>query len=397
MTTTSPATDRSPVTLGVPRLLAQHGPGYAEHLRALGPVPYRTGLVEEVERSGLTGRGGAGFPTGRKLAATSPRGVVIGNGSEGEPLSSKDELLLRNRPHLVIDGLLVTAHAVEAKHLHLVVAPSTQAAVLRAIDERDDAGRIHVTVTPDRFVSGEASAVVNLLATGDALPSDHAVRLTTRGLRRRPTLVQNVETLAHIALIARFGSDRFRDVGDPADPGSRLFSISGDVARPGVTEAAGGTTLRTVLSVSQPWSISAVLVGGYHGTWVGPDSLDRPLAVPAVRGAVPVGAGILVVLGDGSCGLQAASEIAGYLAAESAGQCGPCVNGLPALAELVARLARGDRDARLPGQIDRMLELVDGRGACHHPDGTARMVRSAMRTFADDVVAHQRGYCRAAR
>lgn len=395
--TTLPATDQPRVALGTARLLTQQGPGYSEHLHTLGAVPYRPGLVEEVQRSGLTGRGGAGFPAGRKLAAMAPRGVVIGNGSEGEPLSAKDELLLRRRPHLVIDGLLATAYAIQAKHQHLVVTAQTEGVVRRAIAERDDADRIEVSVTQDRFISGEASAVVNLLTTGEAIPVDHPYRLTTRGLRRRSTLVQNVETLAHIALIARFGGARFRDVGHPSDPGTRLFSISGDVAQPGITEAPGGASLRSVLTVASPRRVTGILVGGYHGTWVGPDALDRRLAVSVVPGAVPVGAGIIVALGETSCGLRTTSEIASYLAAQTAGQCGPCVNGLPALAELVARLADGDRDPRLPADIERMLTLVDGRGACHHPDGTARMVRSAIHTFAGDIDAHRHGYCQAAR
>lgn len=395
--TVLPVADPHRDALGETRLLTSQGPGFGEHVNALGPLPLRPGLVEEVERSGLTGRGGAGFPTGRKLAAMAPGGVVIGNGSEGEPLSAKDELLLRRRPHLVIDGLLATAHAVQARQAHLVVSASSEEAVRRAISERRDAGTIRVAVTQDRFVSGEASAVVNLLTTGEAIPVDHPVRLTTRGLRRRPTLVQNVETLAHIALIARSGGARFRDVGHPGDPGTRLFSISGDVARPGITEAPGGASLRTVLGVAAPRGVAAVLVGGYHGTWVGADALDRPLAVPAVQGAVPVGAGILVALDETSCGLRVTSEIVSYLAAQTAGQCGPCVNGLPALADLVARLARGDREPRLLAEIERTGRLVDGRGACHHPDGTIRMVRSALRTFAADADAHRHGHCRAAR
>lgn len=395
--TTAPTTDRRPIGLDFPRLLTGAGPDHDAHLRALGPLPDRAGLIEEVERSGLTGRGGAGFPTARKLAAMAPRGVVIANGSEGEPLSAKDEWLLRQRPHLVIDGMLATARATDAKQLHLVVGPASETAVRRAVDERRDARGVEVTVTQDRFVSGEASAVVRLLTTGEALPTDHTVRLTTRGLRRKPTLVQNVETLAHIGIIARFGAAAFRSVGHPADPGTRLFSITGDVQHPGVTEAEGGTPLRSVLGVASPRSVSGVLVGGYHGTWVGPEALDRPLALSTMPGAIPAGVGIIMVLGDGSCGIRTTSEIATYLAAESAGQCGPCINGLPALAELVARLAHGERDHGIPGEIDRMLTLVDGRGACHHPDGTARMVRSAMRTFAADIEAHRHGRCLASR
>jgi NADH:ubiquinone oxidoreductase subunit F (NADH-binding) len=395
--TTAPMTERRPTAFGYPRLLSDTGPSHRDHLAAVGPLPERAGLIDEIAASGLTGRGGAAFPAARKLAAMAPRGVVIGNGSEGEPLSGKDELLLRQRPHLVIDGLLAAARATDARRTHLVVGPSSESAVRAAIAERADARGIVVTVTDDRFVGGEASAVVHLLTSGEALPRDHAVRLTTKGLRGRPTLVQNVETLAHIALIARFGGARFRDLGHPDDPGTRLFSIAGDVERAGITEAVGGVSLRTVLSAGMPRSVSAVLVGGYHGTWVGADALDRPLGPATMRGAVPVGAGILLVLGERTCGLRTTAEIAGYLAGESAGQCGPCVNGLPAVAELLGRLAQGDRDRGLPSEIERVLALVDGRGACHHPDGTARMIRSAMRTFAADVEAHRHGRCVAAR
>jgi NADH:ubiquinone oxidoreductase subunit F (NADH-binding) len=396
--TTAPMTDRRPVTSDHPRLLDVQSPDLPAHLRALGELPDRPGLINEIERSGLTGRGGAGFPVARKMAAMAPRGVVIGNGSEGEPLSVKDELLLRLHPHLVIDGLLAAARATDAKRTHLVVGPASEDSVRSAIAERRDARGIEVTVTQERFVSGEASAVVQLLTTGEAIPVDHTVRLTTRGLRRKPTLVQNVETLAHVGVIARIGGARFRELGHPNDPGSRLFSIAGDVQHAGVTEAVGGVRLRSVLAAAAPRSVSAVLVGGYHGTWVGADALDRPLTpASAVPHAIPVGAGVLMVLGETTCGIRATSEIAGYLAAETAGQCGPCVNGLPALAELVARLARGDRDPSLRDRIDRMLGLVDGRGACHHPDGTARMVRTAMQVFAADVEAHQHGYCVASR
>lgn len=395
--TTTPTTDRRPTVSAAP-LLSAGGPDHDAHLRSLGPLPDRAGLIAEVERSGLTGRGGAGFSTARKMAAMAPGGVVIGNGSEGEPLSAKDELLLRTRPHLVIDGLLATARATDARRVHLVVGAASEDAIKRAVAERRDARDIDVTVTQERFVSGEASAVVRLLTTGEAIPADHTIRLTTRGLRRKPTLVQNVETLAHIALIARIGGARFRELGHPADPGSHLFSLAGDVGRHGVTEAPGGARLRAVLAAGAPRSVAAVLVGGYHGTWVGPDALDRPLTpAGAVPSAIPVGSGILMVLGETSCGLRLTSEITAYLAAQSAGQCGPCVNGLPALAELVTRLARGDRDPALPDRVARILTLIDGRGACHHPDGTARMVRSAMQVFAADIDAHQHGYCRATR
>ncbi|MGN6444627.1 NADH-ubiquinone oxidoreductase-F iron-sulfur binding region domain-containing protein [Amnibacterium sp.] len=395
--TSTPVAERPASTLGFPRLLVDVGHSYQAHVAALGPLRAPSHLVDELARSGLTGRGGAAFPTATKFRAMAPRGIVVGNGSEGEPLSVKDELLLNQRPHLVLDGLIASAHAVRAREAHLVVGPSSEDSVRRAISERRDAESVRVTVTEDRFVSGEASAVVNLLTSGNALPVDHAVRLTTKGLRGRPTLVQNVETLAHVALIARYGADRFRSIGTETDPGTRLFSIAGDVERSGVTEGPGGATLRSVLAAARPGPIAGVLVGGYHGTWVGPDALDRPVGSGGGRGSIPAGAGILLVVGQHDCGLRVTSEIAGYLAAETAGQCGPCVNGLPALAEMTSMLARRDRDPRIPQEIQKLIRLVDGRGACHHPDGTARMIASAMQAFAADVGAHLRGTCTAGR
>jgi NADH:ubiquinone oxidoreductase subunit F (NADH-binding) len=398
--------------IGVNRLFAAGSPDLADHVTRFGampPVHDQLALIDELQAAGLDGRGGAGFPTWRKIAATrSRRGgpgardapVVIANGAEGEPLSSKDATLLRYAPHLVIDGLLLTAAAVGARDAYLYGGATALTSVARALRERADAGRIVLREAPDTFVSGEASAVVNGIEKGLAIPRDRRVRLTTSGLGGRPTLVNNVETLAHIALIARFGAAWFRSVGTDDEPGTRLLTVSGDVVTRQVIEAAGGIRLDEALRAvgAEPATVRAVLVGGYHGGWVPGTALHTPVARRELApfGASP-GAGVLAVLRLDRCGLRAAADIAGYLASQSAGQCGPCVNGLPAMAAVLHRLAATGRDPGLPDEVRRLAALVAGRGSCAHPDGTARLVLSSVTVFASDVAAHLDGRCEAMR
>jgi len=387
--------------IGTARLLAAGSPSLSAHLAALGPLPATRGVdavIAELDLAGIAGRGGAAFPTWRKVAAAARSGrggVVIGNGSEGEPLSEKDATLLHTAPHLVLDGLLIVAAELGADEIDLVTTAAQVAPVRRAIAERRDAGRVRVRETQDRFVAGEASAVVNAIERARAIPRDHVVRLTMSGVGRRPTLVLNVETLAHIALVMRFGAEWFRSLGTPDDPGTRLFTVARPDGRV-VVEAAGGTAMSAVLRAGgvDPATVSAVLVGGFHGTWITRDALDTPLSPGALAafGAAP-GAGILMVLPRGECGLARTAQIAGYLADQSAGQCGPCANGLPEIAEAMGRIGRRDRDASLPRRIRELTGLVIGRGACHHPDGTSRMVLSALDAFEHDLRAHALGLC----
>ncbi len=248
----------------------------------------------------------------------------------------------------------------------------------------------------ESFVSGEASAVVNAIENDDPRPADRTLRLTDSGLRGRPTLVQNVETLAHVALVARYGAHWFRSVGSPDDPGTRLVTVSGDVGRQGVFEVTTDTTLAEVVQTTRtdPGSVAAALVGGYHGSWVPAVSFGASLSPSGLAsvGARP-GAGIVHVLARTRCGLAATAEITDYLAGQSARQCGPCMFGLPTMASRLGDLAAGVSPAANAAELMRLADLVVGRGACHHPDGTVRLVRSALTAFAGDVAAHSRGHC----
>ncbi len=388
-----------------PRLLAAPGPSLADHLGCFGELPTTTEeLVSVVDASGLAGRGGAGFPTGRKMAAVAgKKTVVVGNGAEGEPLSRKDATLLRRAPHLVLDGLDAAATAIGADTVYLYVHPEAATAVADALAERRAAGldahRVTVVQAPDRFVAGEESAAIRHIEGGPALPTDRTVVSAVSGVRGRPTLVNNVETLANIALIARYGADWFRSAGDPHEPGTMLATLSGALEH-GVVEIPTGVPLTRLLewAGTDPRTVQAVLVGGYHGTWLAADEfgaarLSRSALKPL--GASP-GAGIVHALDRTECGLSRTAEIAGYLADQSARQCGPCLNGLPRLASLLDELAFGRASDDLVREIRRMVRLVDGRGSCRHPDGTARMVRSALHTFGADVDLHRRRSCSAA-
>jgi NADH:ubiquinone oxidoreductase subunit F (NADH-binding) len=379
----------------------------AGHTARYGPAPsglgrrQREALIAEVDRAGLTGRGGAGFPTARKLAAVAAghAPVVVANGTEGEPASAKDRVLMARSPQLVLDGAVLAAEITGASEAVIVVHRDVREIVDQAVAERArvslDRIRLEVRTAADGFVAGQASAVVRWVQRGIPAPTATPPRLAQRGLRGAPTLVQNVETLAHLALIARYGAAWFRSAGTPAEPGTMLVTVLGAVRQPGVLEIGIGTPVGRLLDLPGGASAppQALLLGGYFGAWVAADlALDRPFSSAGLAdlGARP-GAGLIAVLPAGACGLAETARVVRYLAGESAGQCGPCRFGLPALAGQTERLADG-RGAD-PGLLRRWLGQVDGRGGCAHPDGVVRLVRSALRTFGAEMEEHAAGRC----
>ena len=407
MAATAPAV-APPEPTALPRTLpTRPGAGLDAHLERLGPLPrVGPGLVDQVQAAGLRGRGGAGFPTGTKLRAVAAgrrRPVVVANGTEGEPASAKDRTLLVNAPHLVLDGITAATQALGADRAVLCVDRVQRPvldAVHRALDERRRLGtdpvRIELLAAPNRYVAGEETALVRFVDGHDAKPTFVPPRPFEKGVGGRPTLVDNVETLAQIGLIARFGGDWYRAVGTADEPGTLLVTLSGAVAQAGVREVPSGTGLAATLVGAgvDPDRIGAVLVGGYFGAW-----LDRPtawssaLSHASLRSAGgALGCGVVFVHPVDRCGLAETASIARWLAGENAGQCGPCMYGLPAIADALDHLALGTRHAAAAvGRLEQLLPAVEGRGACRHPDGAVRLVRSALATFAADVEAHASG------
>jgi NADH:ubiquinone oxidoreductase subunit F (NADH-binding) len=409
----SPSRAPTPVAR-LPRLLAGIGERPAElrrHERLHGPMPVlrRAGrLIEVVEASGLTGRGGAGFPAARKMrsVATGPGSkVLVANGAEGEPASLKDRLLLSRLPHLVLDGMTLAAQAVGASEAYLCVHRAEDGLLKgleHAVRDRLAAGLdpvpIQVTGIPGRYVSSEQSSIVQFLNGGPGKPTFSPPRPHERGVNGNPTLVHNVETLAHLALIARHGDRWFRAAGSPSAPGSMLVTMSGAVGRPGVYEIEMGTPIgQLVMLAGGPTGpLQALLVGGYFGAWL-PVHVAWPVpmthaSLKAAGGSL--GAGIVIALPAYSCPIAETARVVRYLAEENAGQCGPCVFGLPALADALGELAYcGGRD-RAVNQVAALLPLIERRGACRHPDGVTQLVRSVLRAFPADARWHERtGSC----
>ncbi|MGN6574480.1 MAG: NADH-ubiquinone oxidoreductase-F iron-sulfur binding region domain-containing protein [Nocardioides sp.] len=376
------------------------GPGLAAH-RAVHGRPAPVGLAELrrlTEAVGLRGRGGAGFPFARKLAATADargRPVVVVNLSEGEPASFKDAALALVAPHLVLDGAASTARALGVRTVHLVVpgeAPAVEDAVRRATAERrkEDRTRWRLHRADPRFVAGQARAVIELLSGRENLPVTSWQPEAVRGFRNRPTLLSNAETFAQVGALLSRGPREYADRGSDAAGGTTLLTLRGDTAAPHVVEVPHGTPWREVLGpddVERP-----VLLGGFHGTWVAPGGLVG-LAVDRdelTARELALGAGVVLPLPEGSCPLTRTAAIVDYLAGQSAGRCGPCLNGLPALARTVHELAAGTSS---PGRTEQLIGLVTRRGACAHPDGTARLVSSMLRAFPDEHEVHARGEC----
>jgi NADH:ubiquinone oxidoreductase subunit F (NADH-binding) len=406
----------------LPRLLRgipAHGGALSldEHLHIHGDLP--TGdrlahrarrrapseLIERIERAGLRGRGGGGFPTATKLRAVAGgrrRPIVVINAAEGEPASLKDRTLCELLPHLMLDGGALAAQALAADEVIVCVcesAPASVEAVATAIEERVRAHvgaptRMRLDVVPGGFVAGQESALVNHLNGGPALPTFTPPMPFEQGVRRRPTLVSNAETFAHIALIARFGSRWFRELGTPSQPGSALVTLSGPVAHPGVYEIEYGASLSALLQAAGGMTSRprAALLGGYAGAWIEGELLDG-IALSdehlAVHGAT-LGSGVVALLSERACPVAETARIARWLSTQSAGQCGPCLNGLDALAATVQEIASGTVRGNAGKRIERLAALVRRRGACAHPDGAVGFVLSALETFSATFADHAR-------
>jgi NADH:ubiquinone oxidoreductase subunit F (NADH-binding) len=343
----------------------------------------------------------------RAVAAARGRAVVVANGAEGEPASLKDHTLLEMLPHLVIDGAILAAEAVGADEAILATcefAGGSVERVARAIGERERAGesgpRLELVVVPGHYVAGQESALVNFLSGGPAKPLFTPPLPFERGVRRRPTLVSNVETLAHVAMIARHGPQWFRGLGTPSQPGSALVTLSGPVAHPGVYEIEHGASLGSLIEAGGGATarVRAVLLGGYSGSWIGAEHLqgialsDEHLAP---HGSA-LGAGVVLLLSEHACPVAETARLARWLADQSTHQCGPCVHGLDALASSVAEVASGQARGRPARRLDQLGSLIARRGACGHPDGAVNAIFSALETFSAEFGDHaRRGPCEA--
>ena len=390
----------------------------AEHLARIGDRPDCSGaagprLIEGVAAAGLSGRGGGHFPTAGKLRAAlravqsesraDRLAFVVANGAEGEPASVKDAALIQSRPHLVIDGLVCAAEVIGAQHAVIWLHEHDHGsydALSAALRQRRANGiaepAVRIMVGRSHYLTGESRSVVAGVSGRLPLPYFTRVPTATAGIGGHPTLIQNVETLARLALIARTGPQHpmpgpLLSVLGQAPDGSSVL-----IAREG---SADQTVAETIdVGWQRPGRPQAVLVGGYGGTWLRWDEvaglriaeLDRR---PAELGPhqASLGPGILLALPRQACPVQETAAVVAYLASSSARQCGPCTRGGPAIAQAWQRLAESRVGRSAERKLLPLAAQLDGRGACALPDAIARITRSALRAFADDVSRHESG------
>jgi NADH:ubiquinone oxidoreductase subunit F (NADH-binding) len=345
------------------------------------------GLIDAIERARLVGRGGASFPVATKWRAVEERShgraVVVVNGAEGEPQSRKDRLLMSTRPHLVLDGAFIAARTLRARRVILYIGERHSAArdsMLRALAQRSEPERnvVSLAAAPSRYVAGAEAAAIHFLNDGVATPVNIPPYPFERGVDGAPTLVQNVETLARIAVLARHEDS----------PDGVLVTLVGGVTRPGVLEVDSRTTITEAINRSGGLSEAAraVLVGGYFGTWMQPEEAWGLRLDPTTA---RLGCGVIGILPSSRCPVCEVAAIMRYLAAESSAQCGPCFFGLRALGDACTRVADHGSDPEVLGRLQRWSAEVRGRGACKHPDGAAMFLSSALHVFADEFATHR--------
>jgi NADH:ubiquinone oxidoreductase subunit F (NADH-binding)/ferredoxin len=396
-------------TIGITgRLLASGDqPETREEWAALGGFGERASAEIRVlaEAAGLTGQGGAAFPSARKWARLSAGDVVVvANGAEREPGTLKDRYLMARRPFLVLDGLRLAMTAASADRGVVAIDENSEleaSQVSDAIERAQAAGdfgdaEIRIERVPTRYVAGEETALLNVIEGGSPLPRLRPPYPTDRGVFGRPTLVHNVETLAHLALAAALGPEEYVRVGTPEAPGSGLFSVGRFGGPFEVAERSFGYPLRHLLAECGLLSgTRAALVGGFAGALLKPDSFGiglSPGELRAVGGTL--GTKSVQVLTADQCPVRAVAEVLEYFGSETANQCPPCSRGLPDMAALLRGIESGAAGAQeAVKEIESFMSTLSGRGVCRLPDGAARIVLSLMTSFADDVRAHVEGGC----
>jgi NADH-quinone oxidoreductase subunit F len=414
-----------PVTT-LDEFFARGGRGALERAQELGPEA----TIAELDRAGLRGRGGGGFPTGRKWStvrdARGSRHFVVVNGAEGEPGTFKDRSILRRDPYQVVAGAAIAARTIDAHDIYVGVKASfirECEAVERAAREMAGAGLLDdldLTIVrgPDEYLFGEEKALLEVIEGNDPLPRvlppfQHGLFATApqlgwtateaepgepRGDRANPTLVNNVETLAHATWILAEGADAFRAVGTERSPGTMVFTLCGDVARPGVIELPLGTTVRELVETHGGGTASGrpvkMVCSGVANAVLPATRLDAPADFEALAAAgAGLGSAGFVVYDEATCALAVARLFSRFLYVESCGQCPPCKLQSGVITSALERI-EGEGDASQLALVQRALETVADGNRCYLAVEEQQIVSSILREFPEDVVAHEERRCR---
>lgn len=393
--------------------------GYRASRRALLEMT-PADVCEEIRNSGLRGRGGGGFPTGRKwelaLKQNAPEKYIICNGDEGDPGAFMDRSILEGNPHAVLEGMLIGARATGAGAGYVYVRAEYPLAVRRlraAVSDAREAGLlgsdifgsgvdfdIHIMEGAGAFVCGEASAMVSSIMGNRGMPRPKPPRTAERGLWDRPTIVNNVETLAQVADIIADGAEAYRNVGTDSSPGTKTFALTGHVANTGLIEVPFGTSLREIVfeigggvldetGALNNDAFKAVQIGGPSGGCLTAEHLDVPLDFDSLDevGAM-VGSGGLVVMNTATCMVQVARFFMQFTQHESCGKCVPCREGTRQLLELLDDIIEGRADEDTLGLLEELCENVADSSLCGLGKSAPSPVLSTLRHFRAEYEAH---------
>jgi NADH:ubiquinone oxidoreductase subunit F (NADH-binding) len=369
------------------------------------PLPDPDRLLDEIDLSGLLGRGGAAFPLAVKLRTVRDNGhrvggaVAVANGEEGEPASVKDRWLLRHRPHLVLDGLRLAARVIDAERTYLYVSDARAADAVRTAladrDERYDSPAVEVVTVDAGYVAGEETAAVRAINGGPAKPSDKPPRPFEHGVAGLPTVVSNVETLANLPYLLRHGSAAFRAAGTSTSPGTFLATVTGGGKPAALYELPHGTPFTELLEVHgvPADAVRGVLMGGYFAGLLNREVLDTTLDHETMRRlSSGLGCGAVSLITD-ECAVAVAASVLAYFDRENAGQCGSCFNGTAAMAAVAGALRDGVATTEDLTRLERWSVVLRGRGACATLDAAANVAASLMRSFPQEVARHLDNAC----
>ena len=357
--------------------------------------------------SGLRGRGGAGFPTGRKwqgvadhAASAETATFLVCNGAEGEPGTYKDRTLLEHNPYAVLEGMLIGMHAVGASEGFVGIKEKFTTALEATVRARDElvaagwhgADRLHVVPGPDEYLFGEEKALLEVIEGKQPMPRilpPYEQGLFATVASPNPTVVNNVETFAHVAAILAHGTERFRAAGTDTSPGTMLFTVTGDVASPGVYELPLGTPLRSLLVDIAGAEDVGFVFSGTSNTVILPSQLDTPMDFDALAEVgTGLGSGGFVVYDRDRCVVRVLTVLQRFLAIESCGQCMACKLGTQQIWEGLDAIERGEADADVLSSItDRVPTIID-QARCYLPTGSQLLVGSTLEHFWDRFVAH---------
>lgn len=374
-------------------------------------------VVDIVKHSGLRGRGGAGFPTGIKWSAVRTASdrerYVVCNADEGEPGTFKDRLILEGDPHRLLEAMAIAGYAVGAHVGIIYIRGEYQLSIARAErairdaeglgilgDRVFDTGfsfRVEVRPGAGAYVCGEETALLESLEGKRGWPRIKPPYPVTCGLWTKPTVVNNVETLANIPDILRRGSAWYRNLGTPTCPGTKVYTILGNVRYPGLVEVEMGTPLRVLVhelggGLRPGHVLKGVLIGGAAGAFLPPAEIDVRLDFDSLaERAAALGSGAVLVMDESACMVDMLSSVLRFFRHESCGQCVPCRSGTDVLVRLVETLQIGTADCQT---LDQMVGIVDAMRAaslCPLGQSVALPVRTALAAFTNEFTGHLKG------